>query len=139
MIQHLRACHRDVPDVVRDFPDTPGKKTSKAQEKRMIAQSSIIEALDFMCPKHPENRIAIKITDCLSDYCSLNNRTLDIVNDIGLIRVLAAANPRYQLYSRTYMTKTKLPRRYAAAVRTCLLYTSPSPRDGLLSRMPSSA
>ena len=24
-------------------------------------------------------------------------------------------------------------------VNTCLLYTSPSPRDGLLSRMPSSA
>ena len=26
-----------------------------------------------------------------------------------------------------------------AALRACLLYTSPSPRDGLLSRMPSSA
>ena len=26
-----------------------------------------------------------------------------------------------------------------AAIETCLLYTSPSPRDGLLSRMPSSA
>ena len=26
-----------------------------------------------------------------------------------------------------------------ADVRSCLLYTSPSPRDGLLSRMPSSA
>ena len=26
-----------------------------------------------------------------------------------------------------------------AEMRTCLLYTSPSPRDGLLSRMPSSA
>ena len=26
-----------------------------------------------------------------------------------------------------------------AALRSCLLYTSPSPRDGLLSRMPSSA
>ena len=25
------------------------------------------------------------------------------------------------------------------ATKTCLLYTSPSPRDGLLSRMPSSA
>ena len=25
------------------------------------------------------------------------------------------------------------------STRTCLLYTSPSPRDGLLSRMPSSA
>ena len=29
--------------------------------------------------------------------------------------------------------------RYLAGVRDCLLYTSPSPRDGLLSRMPSSA
>ena len=28
---------------------------------------------------------------------------------------------------------------YAATTKTCLLYTSPSPRDGLLSRMPSSA
>ena len=27
----------------------------------------------------------------------------------------------------------------AALIDTCLLYTSPSPRDGLLSRMPSSA
>ena len=26
------------------------------------------------------------ITDCLSDDCSLNNRTLDMVNDVGLIR-----------------------------------------------------
>ena len=71
-----------------------------------------------MRPMHPDNRVAIKITDYLRDYCSLNNRTLDIVNAIGLIRLLAAANPRYQLYSRTYMTKTKLPRRYAAAART---------------------
>ena len=28
---------------------------------------------------------------------------------------------------------------YENNVRGCLLYTSPSPRDGLLSRMPSSA
>ena len=27
----------------------------------------------------------------------------------------------------------------ADTLKTCLLYTSPSPRDGLLSRMPSSA
>ena len=30
-------------------------------------------------------------------------------------------------------------RESAALTRRCLLYTSPSPRDGLLSRMPSSA
>ena len=28
---------------------------------------------------------------------------------------------------------------FGYAINTCLLYTSPSPRDGLLSRMPSSA
>ena len=28
---------------------------------------------------------------------------------------------------------------FAVSARSCLLYTSPSPRDGLLSRMPSSA
>ena len=34
---------------------------------------------------------------------------------------------------------TKLKEREKAAESACLLYTSPSPRDGLLSRMPSSA
>ena len=29
--------------------------------------------------------------------------------------------------------------RWSTRKKTCLLYTSPSPRDGLLSRMPSSA
>ena len=33
----------------------------------------------------------------------------------------------------------KTPRLLTAALGLCLLYTSPSPRDGLLSRMPSSA
>ena len=37
--------------------------------------------------------------------------------------------------------KEKVKRNYASleVVKACLLYTSPSPRDGLLSRMPSSA
>ena len=33
----------------------------------------------------------------------------------------------------------KLKRRKDTKISSCLLYTSPSPRDGLLSRMPSSA
>ena len=55
MMQHMRVCHRDVPDVVRNMPDTPGNKPSKAQEKRTIAQSSIIEGLELMHPMHPNN------------------------------------------------------------------------------------
>ena len=48
-----------------------------------------------------------------------NADTLDGINSTGFVRQLGdATSPNYQ---------------------TCLLYTSPSPRDGLLSRMPSSA
>ena len=34
---------------------------------------------------------------------------------------------------------TEWVEKYSYTIKTCLLYTSPSPRDGLLSRMPSSA
>ena len=54
--------------------------------------------------------IASKITDCISEYISLNNRPLDIVNDTGLVRVLAG-NPRYRLMSWTYQTDTNLVKR----------------------------
>ena len=46
---------------------------------------------------------------------------------VALLAALAALHPeQHQLFVRT-------------VAHTCLLYTSPSPRDGLLSRMPSSA
>ena len=37
------------------------------------------------------------------------------------------------------LQKGKLPPQAIDLEEACLLYTSPSPRDGLLSRMPSSA
>ena len=37
------------------------------------------------------------------------------------------------------VVETATAARKAATAKACLLYTSPSPRDGLLSRMPSSA
>ncbi len=36
-------------------------------------------------------------------------------------------------------SEEKLKTEFKGVNRSCLLYTSPSPRDGLLSRMPSSA
>ena len=54
-----------------------------------------------------------------------NNRVEDLaVENTRYMRVLA--------YNLDMMKDIELG-------RTCLLYTSPSPRDGLLSRMPSSA
>ena len=43
----------------------------------------------------------------------------------------------FGLHSR--QAQVLLDKAMSLAVYTCLLYTSPSPRDGLLSRMPSSA
>ena len=60
-------------------------------------------------PMPPENWVALKITGCINDYCSLNNQTLFMVNDVGLVQIMAAVNPRYNFFlKRTYMTKTKL-------------------------------
>ena len=41
--------------------------------------------------------------------------------------------------SRALSDEIEARARSEASVKSCLLYTSPSPRDGLLSRMPSSA
>ena len=50
----------------------------------------------------------------------------------------AIAGPKINMIH--YRNKTGYRRRLGHRQRyTCLLYTSPSPRDGLLSRMPSSA
>ena len=42
-------------------------------------------------------------------------------------------------HRKTYNEALRLVKDKKAKVNSCLLYTSPSPRDGLLSRMPSSA
>ena len=47
----------------------------------------------------------------------------------------------YTTRHKDFVARAKAARKKARAERAeaCLLYTSPSPRDGLLSRMPSSA
>ena len=50
---------------------------------------------------------------------------------IGMLLVIVLAGVAIAL--------SKLPIMQTAQFSSCLLYTSPSPRDGLLSRMPSSA
>ena len=67
-----------------------------------------------------------------------SNHTLEEL--VELLRehgVDALADVRSAPYSRFNPQFNREP--FAAALKACLLYTSPSPRDGLLSRMPSSA
>ena len=49
------------------------------------------------------------------------------------------SNPLYTLEQLIEMANQTNPVLDVIQAKDCLLYTSPSPRDGLLSRMPSSA
>ena len=51
----------------------------------------------------------------------------------------AAKTLKCQTVLNTKADEVKMLKDFTDTVTTCLLYTSPSPRDGLLSRMPSSA
>ena len=62
------------------------------------------------------------------------------LRDAGLeVELLGAEENRPNLVARLKGDEPGPVLGYLSHVDTCLLYTSPSPRDGLLSRMPSSA
>ena len=65
------------------------------------------------------------------DYVAHNIRRVSRKVTEGRYSVLAGGNP-------DQLANVAIPEDYRPDV-PCLLYTSPSPRDGLLSRMPSSA
>ena len=64
-----------------------------------------------------------------------------IENVVGTFSLPFAIAVNFVLDSRDVLVPMAIeePSVVAAASNACLLYTSPSPRDGLLSRMPSSA
>ena len=112
-----------------------------------------IEAVDAICELCRENSLTpdqftTQVTDVFYDYLIDEDPRDDIV---GLVDYcVQAATEMCQL---TLFADRVLPQRLDNQlhwileqqadghnlVHTCLLYTSPSPRDGLLSRMPSSA
>ena len=54
-IQHFRVTHRDISQVVSDFPENPEIRISQAKAKRSIAQASVVEAIDNMRKMPPEH------------------------------------------------------------------------------------
>ena len=55
------------------------------------------------------------------------------------LQIASGRGPQVQAMSDVIIDRVNAHFGYRAINRICLLYTSPSPRDGLLSRMPSSA
>ena len=81
------------------------------------------------------NRIDVNPNQPRSNFDSLEIDSLsDSIKDLGIIQPITVRKintSKYEIISGE--------RRFRASKKACLLYTSPSPRDGLLSRMPSSA
>ena len=66
-----------------------------------------------------------------------------ITNDMSLANVMLVQSLKYHLFSVRQLASVGYDTLFGLTdvkvFKSCLLYTSPSPRDGLLSRMPSSA
>ena len=72
------------------------------------------------------------------DGIQFNRKEPNHIRKNALLREMLAQAERVLIEldeARRYVPDKKL----AELIKDCLLYTSPSPRDGLLSRMPSSA
>ena len=61
------------------------------------------------------------------------SKVMDFLTDDDFINYVLGVTPQSASQWETYF------REHPEEMADCLLYTSPSPRDGLLSRMPSSA
>ena len=64
---------------------------------------------------------------------------LSELSDAGVLRLTLNNPARRNALSENLLATIQSALDTAADDTACLLYTSPSPRDGLLSRMPSSA
>ena len=87
------------------------------------------------------------IAECMDDYLyviDLQNNKMEISQsalDRFMISETHVRNVKQEIMSVVYEEDRTMFAKHMQAVMdgNCLLYTSPSPRDGLLSRMPSSA
>ena len=77
----------------------------------------------------------------IADFCKLHEVEIQGIADGEVAKGIKAYNPIIsgQLSREEIELSSKDENRPLNIKSSCLLYTSPSPRDGLLSRMPSSA
>ena len=115
----------------------------RGEQYRLTNFSDInLEEIDFEIPqtsnleikKRLNKTILILSSDSGTSYLNSDGTSLDKIS-AELAMLLVKENTTLIPIEAEEITSSKKGSEY----RGCLLYTSPSPRDGLLSRMPSSA
>ena len=74
--------------------------------------------------------------EIVTSHCPNTGSMKGLLDENNDVYLLQNNDPKRKLKFSLEVIKT---RKNLVGINTCLLYTSPSPRDGLLSRMPSSA
>ena len=91
------------------------------------------------------NRAAYRYAKATLQSCLENKKDLDLVfEDMKSVSKAFEESKELKLFVDSKVVKDSdkintLKSVFKNSSKSCLLYTSPSPRDGLLSRMPSSA
>ena len=123
-VQSLRL--QVVPGIAEEFMRKPAESAPLSKELvHSIRPDGAIKLSKSMRELQRRWRNTVRISeelfapDELLDRAVLDNDGIDIGNVVGMVKI-----------KRTYR---------GVVVNPCLLYTSPSPRDATLSRMPSSA
>ena len=104
-------------------------------DKSSIKMVEAISINDFLA-QHQIDTIDLLKIDIEGAELPLFSRNLDWLNKTKII--IVEIHERFNPGSTKYITEM-LKSNFSISYTGCLLYTSPSPRDGLLSRMPSSA
>ena len=114
-----------------------GLRTAELSEETKVALADILTPAQAQNPVDLGGRLT---SDPLLSGPALETLAHDC--DVAVVLVVLTTAPQYDTTTES-LTKAALkvnkPVIFFVTPGTCLLYTSPSPRDGLLSRMPSSA
>ena len=95
---------------------------------QLVGMLSLVASLIFVGVELRQNQQVAKVTA----YQAL-------AEQIASYNALLLTHPEINLIRNTALNNKILSEKDEEQYKACLLYTSPSPRDGLLSRMPSSA
>ena len=114
-------------------PDARQRRSSNRDNVRVITPRKSLQDSDFFQPDLPSKKNIPQGWESIYDVLNeaeyagwlINPKHLKILDEIGKGSEGTVFKAKWEGAS--------------VVVKNCLLYTSPSPRDGLLSRMPSSA
>ena len=94
-------------------PKNKKSKTTTQQQQSSLSQEDGQPTLATIWTKlSTDSRRHKDISRAIAKYIVLDMRPLDSVNDIGFTQLLRTLEPRYNLQSRTHITRTLIPAMY---------------------------